>query len=56
MCSICCAGCGQSRRGQPWVRSALLAGFFLALNGLCDWYFVLYLFLFTGLAVGWSGG
>ena len=47
-------GLQQSRRGQAWLRSSLLAGFFLALNGLCDWYFVLYLFLFTGLAVLWS--
>ena len=42
----------NSRRGQPWLRSALLAGLFLVLTGLCDWYFVLYLLLFTGLAVG----
>ena len=39
-----------SRRCQPWLRSAALAGFFLVLTGLCDWYFVLYLLLFTGLA------
>jgi hypothetical protein len=30
---------------------ALKAGFFLALTGLCDWYYVLYLLLFTALAV-----
>ncbi len=39
------------RRGASWRRSALLAGLFLALNGLCDWYFVLYLLLFTGAAL-----
>jgi len=43
----------QSRRSQPWLRSALMAGLFLTLTGLCDWYFVLYLFLFTGLVIGW---
>ncbi len=44
----------QQRRGRPWRHSALLAGLFLILAGLCDWYFVLYLFLFTGLAVLWQ--
>ena len=39
---------------KPWLRSALLAGLFLVLTGLCDWYFVLYLFLFTGLVVLWG--
>lgn len=43
----------QQRRGQSWLRSALLAGFFLILTGLCDWYFVLYLFVFTGFALIW---
>ena len=43
-----------SRRGQPWVRPALMAGLFLTLAGLCDWYFVLYLFFFTGLVVFWQ--
>lgn len=43
----------QQRHGRPWLRSALLAGLFLVLNGLCDWYFVLYLFLFTGLVILW---
>jgi hypothetical protein len=43
----------HSRRGQAWLRSALMAGLFLTLTGLCDWYFVLYLFLFTGLVIGW---
>ncbi|MCX6044496.1 MAG: hypothetical protein NT075_05235, partial [Chloroflexi bacterium] len=42
-----------SRRQQAWVRSALLAGLFLILTGLCDWYFVLYLFFFTVIAIGW---
>jgi hypothetical protein len=31
-----------------------MAGFFLTLAGLCDWYFVLYLFFFTGLIVLWQ--
>jgi len=42
----------QQRTGQSWWRSALWAGFFLTLTGLCDWYFVLYLFFFTGLVLG----
>lgn len=46
----------QRRRGQPWQRSALLAGFFLTLVGLCDWYFVLYLFFFTALYLLWTWG
>jgi hypothetical protein len=44
----------RSRQGKPWARHALLAGFFLTLAGLCDWYFVLYLFFFTGLVVLWQ--
>jgi len=43
----------QARNGKPWLRTAIFAGFFLALVGLCDWYFVLYLFFFTGLLIGW---
>ncbi len=39
--------------GRPWRRAALWAGFFLILTGLCDWYFVLYLFLFTAVALLW---
>ena len=39
----------RQRTGKPWLRDSLLAGFFLVLVGLCDWYFVLYLFLFTAL-------
>ena len=39
----------RQRAGLSWLRESLLAGFFLVLVGLCDWYFVLYLFLFTGL-------
>lgn len=46
----------QSRTGQSWLRSALLAGLFLTLTGLCDWYFVLYLFFFTGLVLLWQWG
>ena len=45
---------GMSHR--PWLRSSLLAGLFLVFNGLCDWYFVLYLLLFTGLAIAWQWG
>ena len=49
----------QPRRhpwSSPWLRSSLLAGLFLVFNGLCDWYFVLYLLLFTGLAIAWQWG
>ncbi len=42
----------NSRRRQPWLRSTLLAALFLIFAGLCDWYFVLYLLLFTALALG----
>ncbi len=44
---------GQAGRGQRWLRSALWAALFLILSGLCDWYFVLYLFLFTSATVFW---
>ena len=40
------------RQGRSWGRQAMMAGLFLTLVGLCDWYFVLYLFLFTGLYLG----
>lgn len=46
----------QQRVGRSWWRSALLAGGFLTLTGLCDWYFVLYLFFFTGLLLLWEVG
>ncbi len=46
----------RQQQGQPWGRAALLAGGFLTLAGLCDWYFVLYLFFFTGLVVLWQWG
>ncbi|MBX3050933.1 MAG: hypothetical protein KF753_05640 [Caldilineaceae bacterium] len=46
----------RQRDGQPWPRDSLLAGLFLVLVGLCDWYFVLYLFLFTGLYLAVDGG
>lgn len=39
----------RQRIDKPWLRDALLAGLFLVFVGLCDWYFVLYLFLFTAL-------
>lgn len=42
------------RQRKPWIRPALMAGLFLTLSGLCDWYFVLYLFFFTGLVVLWQ--
>ncbi|MCC6455058.1 MAG: hypothetical protein IT328_08960 [Caldilineaceae bacterium] len=47
-------GMAQVRAGKRWVRAGLLAGLFLTLAGLCDWYFVLYLFLFTGVVIGWA--
>lgn len=43
----------KKRTGQPWLPSAGLASLFLVLCGLCDWYFVLYLFFFTGLLLLW---
>jgi len=36
-----------------WQREACFASLFLILTGLCDWYFVLYLFLFTGFVMVW---
>ncbi len=42
-----------AQAGRPWLQAALWAGFFLILTGLCDWYFVLYLFLFTAVAALW---
>lgn len=42
------------RQGRPWLRAALMAGLFLTLTGLCDWYFVLYLFFFTVLVMLWQ--
>ncbi|MEZ4659756.1 MAG: hypothetical protein R2911_19545 [Caldilineaceae bacterium] len=57
MAAILCIGIAaprdRRRNGQAWRRAALLAGLFLALVGLCDWYFVLYLFFLTGLFVLW---
>ncbi len=44
----------QQQTGKSWWRSALMAGGFLTLTGLCDWYFVLYLFFFTGLLLLWK--
>jgi len=44
----------EQRLGKAWLRSAVCAGFFLTLTGLCDWYFVLYLFFFTGLVLIWE--
>ncbi|MFN8489232.1 MAG: hypothetical protein U0350_16745 [Caldilineaceae bacterium] len=45
---------GKGQGAGDWKRSALLAGLFLILTGLCDWYFVLYLFLFTLLVIVWQ--
>ncbi|MEZ4863943.1 MAG: hypothetical protein R3C14_21655 [Caldilineaceae bacterium] len=45
----------RSRQRRPWLRQAMMAGLFLGLAGLCDWYFVLYLFFFTGLVLLWYG-
>jgi hypothetical protein len=39
--------------GKRWLQSALMAGLFLILSVLCDWYFVLYLFLFTLFVCTW---
>ncbi len=44
----------QRRQDLPWVRHALMAGLFLTLTGLCDWYFVLYLFFFTLWVILWQ--
>lgn len=49
-------GMARVRAGKGWLRDGLLAGIFLTLAGLCDWYFVLYLFLFTALAILWAWG
>ena len=40
------------RRGSL-SRRALLTAFFLVLNALCDWYYVLYLLIFCALVLGW---
>lgn len=44
----------RARARLSRYRDPALAGFFLALAGLCDWYFGLYLGLFTGVAVLWT--
>jgi hypothetical protein len=49
-------GSERTRRGLPWQRDGWMAGIFLTLVGLCDWYFVLYLFLFTGFFLLWQWG
>ena len=41
------------RAGRPWLRSSLMAGLFLVFTGLCDWYFVFYLLIFTGIVLLW---
>lgn len=40
----------QRQARRSWLRPALLAALFLTLAALCDWYFALYLALFTALA------
>ncbi len=49
-------GVDRVHHASSWRRDGLMAGLFLALVGLCDWYFVLYLFLFTGVFVIWQLG
>lgn len=44
-------GMARVGAGKPWLRDGLLAGLFLTFAGLCDWYFVLYLFLFTAVVL-----
>lgn len=50
-------GVSAAQTGTPaprgWVRNGLFAGLFLVANGLSDWYFVLYLLLFTALFLAW---
>jgi hypothetical protein len=40
--------------GRRWLRDAFMAGFFLLLVGLCDWYYVLYSLIFTVLVLVWA--
>lgn len=44
----------RSERGGAWPREALLAGLFVTLAALCDWYFALYLMLFGLIALAWQ--
>jgi hypothetical protein len=44
-------GMARVHSGKSWLRDGLLCGLFLTFAGLCDWYFVLYLFLFTAIAI-----
>ncbi len=44
-------GIGPDQSNQARLKYGLLAGVFLIFNGLSDWYFVLYLFVFTVLAI-----
>jgi hypothetical protein len=44
---------GRHLAFRPILRSALLAGLFLALVALCDWYYVLYCLILAALAVVW---
>jgi hypothetical protein len=38
-------------RSRSMLRDGLMAGFFLVLVGLCDWYYVMYCLVFTALAL-----
>lgn len=44
-------GLWGEQMGRQRINNGLFAGLFLIFNGLSDWYFVLYLFLFTALAI-----
>ena len=48
---------GGTAVGAVWAKWTGLAGLFLIFAGLCDWYFALYLALFSGvLALYWLAG
>lgn len=47
-------GMEKACAGKRWLREGLLAGLYLTLAGLCDWYFVLYLFLLSAVVIGWT--
>lgn len=44
----------MQRSHAPLWRRALLPALFLALNALCDWYYVLYLLIFAALVMWWN--
>jgi hypothetical protein len=43
----------EGTRAGSVARDAAKASFFLVLTGLCDWYYVFFLLLLTGLLVAW---